>query len=72
MFQAGVQRKLVKETTGHWSDAVDNYQIMSSLQRKAMNNIIANKTATEVREVRHAAEVLDEKFMEKVVNSTLD
>ena len=34
LFQAGVQRKLVKETTGHSSDAMDAYQITSDEQKK--------------------------------------
>ena len=34
LFQAGVERKIVKEYTGHTSDAVDQYQITSADQRK--------------------------------------
>ena len=26
-FRGGIDRKLIKETTGHWSDSVDAYQI---------------------------------------------
>ena len=32
LFQAGVDRKLVKEITGHRSGAVDKYQITSIYQ----------------------------------------
>ena len=42
MFRAGVQRKLVKECTGHSSDAIDKYQITSEEQREAMSNILAH------------------------------
>ena len=38
LFQAGVDRKLVKEYTGHTSDAVDKYQITSAGQREALSN----------------------------------
>ena len=40
LFRGGVDRKLVKEFTGHSSDAVDSYQITSDEQRKHMSNII--------------------------------
>ena len=40
LFQAGVQRKLVKECTGHSSDAVDKYQITSDEQREVLSNIL--------------------------------
>ena len=40
LFQAGVQRKLVKEVTGHTSDAIDKYQVTSDEQRATMSNII--------------------------------
>ena len=42
LFVAGVDRKLVKEMTGHTSDAVDCYQITSEEQKKRMCQIIAN------------------------------
>ena len=34
LFRAGVQRKLIKESTGHTSDAVDKYQLTSHEQEK--------------------------------------
>ena len=40
LFHAGIDRKLVKEFTGHSSDAVDHYQITSDLQRKAMSEVV--------------------------------
>ena len=40
-FRAGVDRKLVKEATGHTSDAVDKYQITSDEQCAMMSCIIA-------------------------------
>ena len=36
-----MDRKLVKETTGHASDAVDAYQITSDRQRESLSKIIA-------------------------------
>ena len=41
LFRGGVDRKLVKESTGHSSDAVDKYQITSDEQRQMMSRIIA-------------------------------
>ena len=40
LFRAGVDRKLVKEITGHRSDAVDAYQITSHDQRQMMSNVL--------------------------------
>ena len=41
LFQANVDRKLVKEATGHCSDAVDAYQVTSDHQRQNMSAVIA-------------------------------
>ena len=43
LFQAGVQRKIVKECSGHTSDAVDNYQITSDHQRQCVSKILQGK-----------------------------
>ena len=43
MFQAGIDRKIVKEVTGHRSDAIDKYQITSDVQRKQVSDVIAKK-----------------------------
>ena len=40
LFRAGVDRKLVKEFTGHRSDAVDQYQIHGFDQRKKISSIV--------------------------------
>ena len=42
LFLAGMQQKLVKECTGHMSDAVDKYQITSEEQRETISNILVN------------------------------
>ena len=41
LFQAGVDRKLVKEFTGHSSDVVDKYQVTSNEQRKHLSEVIS-------------------------------
>ena len=41
LFQAGFERKLIKEFTGHVSDAVDAYAITSDAQRQVMSEILA-------------------------------
>ena len=43
LFQAGVDRKLLKEMSGHKSDAVECYAITSDKQREKLCNIIAQK-----------------------------
>ena len=48
LFRAGVDRKLIKEFTGHSSDAVDKYQITSDEQRKEMSSIISGNNEKEV------------------------
>ena len=40
LFRAGVDRKLVKEVTGHRSDAVDAYQITGHDQRKMISKVV--------------------------------
>ena len=51
MFQAGIDRKIIKEITGHRSDAVDAYQETSVEQKRLVSNVIAhNPTATVVKE----------------------
>ena len=40
LFHKGVDRKLIKEFTGHSSDAMDNYQITSDEQNAEMSRII--------------------------------
>ena len=46
LFQAGVERKLVKEVTGHRSDALDCYQITTNDQRRNISSIIAKRPST--------------------------
>ena len=43
LFQAGIERKIVKEVTGHSSDAVDAYQITSELQREEVSKVLQCK-----------------------------
>ena len=40
LFQTGVDRKIVKEFTGHVSDAVDKYQITTSDEQKEKMSVI--------------------------------
>ena len=51
LFRAGVQCKLVKETTGHRSDAVDKYQITSDAQRQMISELIAGEHEHKIREM---------------------
>ena len=45
LFQAGVDRKLIKEATGHRSDTLDCYALTSHEQRQHISNVIANGNA---------------------------
>ena len=40
LFQAGIDRKLIKEFTGHTSDVIDKYQITSNIQRSDMSKVL--------------------------------
>ena len=44
LFQAGIERKLVKEVTGHRSDAVDCYQLTSDEQREEISRVISGES----------------------------
>ena len=48
LFNAGIDRKLVKEATGHKSDAVDQYQVTSDQQCEAMSRVIAGEEVVKV------------------------
>ena len=43
LSQAGVEKKLAKQMTGHRSDAVDKYQITSVDQRRQKPNILTSR-----------------------------
>ena len=43
LFQAGVERKIVKEVTGHSSDTIDNYQVTSDIQKEQCSKVLACK-----------------------------
>ena len=47
LFQAGVERKIIKEITGHKSDAVDCYAITSDEQKQQISEIIAKEPSIE-------------------------
>ena len=48
LFRAGIDRKLVKEHTGHRSDAVDQYQVTSEEQRKMLSDVIQGQNKPKV------------------------
>ena len=48
LFRGGIDRKLVKETTGHRSDSVDAFQITSDEQRAKTSEIIRNEPVATV------------------------
>ena len=50
LFQAGVDRKVIKEFTGHVSNAVDKYQLTSNDQREQISKIIGGECRSESKE----------------------
>ena len=69
LFQAGVQRKLVKECIGHTRDAVDEYQITSNAQKEKISAILSRKpsVSSDVTNSMHAVrgDVVDPKVVVK-------
>ena len=51
LFQAGVDRKILKEFTGHVSDAVDKYQITSEVQRQRLSEVISGEKVNKTKVV---------------------
>ena len=47
LFQAGVDRKIVKKFTGHKSDAIDKYQVTSDEQREVLSKVISGEKVCE-------------------------
>ena len=43
MSNAGVPTKIIKECTGHRSDAVNKYQVTSTSQKEAFSKIVSGK-----------------------------
>ena len=43
LFQAGIERKIIKEVTGHSSDAIYGYQLTSDMQREEVSKVLASK-----------------------------
>ena len=41
LFQAGIERKIFKEITGHRSDAIECYQVTSEDQQRNVSKIIS-------------------------------
>ena len=40
MFHAGIDSKIVKEVTGHASDAINKYQVTSDIQKQQVSNVL--------------------------------
>ena len=47
LFQAGVDKKLIREISGHRSDAIDKYAETSHTQREHISNILAGNNCDE-------------------------
>ena len=60
---------MVKECTGHRSDAVDKYQITSEEQQQKLSKIIANEHVSNLDEVQDV--VLEEEKQLNVVESSI-
>ena len=49
LFQSGVDPKLIREFTGHRSDALHDYEVTSDQQRQQMSNIIQGEVCSETK-----------------------
>ena len=57
LFQAAVERQLIKQFTGHVSAVVDKYQVTSNDQREAMSTKSSNSVSVPPNEVNSCLEV---------------
>ena len=69
LFRSGVDRKLVKEFTGHVSDAVDSYQITSDEQREHMSKIITSGGIVEQQKIKESTGEVELKVTNNCANS---
>ena len=60
LFQAGLPKKLIKEFTGHRSDALDKYEITSEDQRATISNVISGNNCINVEEKENESEQSNE------------
>ena len=72
LFQAGLDKKLIKEFTGHRSDAVDLYQETSDKQRQEISAIIAGQDVIKSSEVNVQNELNDKCEVEVTVDEKSD
>ena len=63
LFQAGIDRKLVKEFTGHSSDTVDKYQITSDNQHETISKVIAGNGAEQNIAIEDSVDVPTEQVV---------
>lgn len=52
LFQVGVDRKIIKEFTGHSSDVVDKYQITSDQQKDNLSKVLHDEISNITKENR--------------------
>ena len=71
LFRVGVDRKLVKEFTGHSSDAVDAYLTTSHEQREKLCNIISGENVQESEGSRNRNETCNFKVTVGEANANL-
>ena len=51
LFQAGVDKKIIKDFMGHRSDALDKYEVTSEEQRQNISKIIAGELPSKIANV---------------------
>ena len=71
LFQAGVEKKIIKEFTGHHSDALDKYEITSENQRENVSRIIGGEVPQlePIAKVPEHGEIGQSELEVKVTNS---
>ena len=72
IFQNGIDRKLVKEYTGHILDAVDCYQITSDEQHKCMSRIIQGNQSKNDKQESKLEVLVQDNISAKCVGCMVD
>ena len=69
LFQAGVDRKIIKEMSGHRSDAVDCYSVTSDEQKETVSHILGSRPGESKTQKEHARECKVESTEGKCIDS---
>ena len=60
LFQAGVEKKVIREYTGHHSDALNQYQVTSEEQKRKVSDVLAGNVNDNVERKKVKVEIPSE------------